>query len=87
VRLAGMFAAITPNRHRPPRSAPKRNQSARGNTRGGPKYSHARLGHQKEAQTRSQEIGNADRDGEDNWASPLPHWPRVTRDWMLELRL
>src|SRR5262249_38682160 len=57
--------------HRPSRPASKRNQNARGNTRGGPKYRHARLEHHQQGQTRGQEIGNADTGSEEKWANPL----------------
>jgi hypothetical protein len=74
-----------PDHHGPSRSAPKRNQSARGNPRGGPKYSHTQLGRQQQAQTCRQEIGKADRDGERNRPDPLPHRTPVSQDLALDL--
>ena len=56
---------------RPARARPERDQDAGRDTGGGPEHGHAfRLGQQRKAQARGQEIGDADRDGEPDQADP-----------------
>jgi hypothetical protein len=66
-----MVAAMVPTGHRQSRTAPERDQDARGNAGGRPEHGDAvGLGQQREAQPRRQEIGGADRDGENERAEP-----------------